>query len=221
MLDESASGQDVTDQYVDLQSRLRNLEATEATIRSFLEKAETVEESLQVNRQLSEITDQIEEIKGKYLKRTIRFREGVLEAGEQVTVLGVARRDTMTDAHESYRSNKERAVMVGLAEAGCVPACFVEGGYNQRIEYLAEYARNALRKLPGVTILTPSGPQAGLLTFTMDELDPAKAMAKLARDGIILRFIRHPYTLRISTGFYNTEEDIDRLVAALQDYSDA
>ena len=70
VLDESASGQDVTDQYVDLQSRLRNLEATEATIRSFLEKATTVEESLQVNRQLSEITDQIEEIKGKmnYLK---------------------------------------------------------------------------------------------------------------------------------------------------------
>jgi hypothetical protein len=70
VLDESASGEDVTDQYVDLQSRLRNLEATEATIRSFLEKAETVEESLRVNQQLSEITEQIEEIKGKmnYLK---------------------------------------------------------------------------------------------------------------------------------------------------------
>ncbi len=31
-----------------------------------------------------------------------------------------------------------KAVMFGLAEAGCVPACFVEGGYNQRLEYLAE-----------------------------------------------------------------------------------
>ncbi len=31
-----------------------------------------------------------------------------------------------------------KAVLYGLAEAGCVPACFVEGGYNQRIEYLAE-----------------------------------------------------------------------------------
>jgi hypothetical protein len=31
-----------------------------------------------------------------------------------------------------------KAVMYGLAEAGCVPACFVEGGYNQRLEYLAE-----------------------------------------------------------------------------------
>ncbi len=31
-----------------------------------------------------------------------------------------------------------KAVMYGLAEAGCVPYCFVEGGYNQRLEYLAE-----------------------------------------------------------------------------------
>ena len=31
-----------------------------------------------------------------------------------------------------------KTVMYGLAEAGCVPACFVEGGYNQRLEYLAE-----------------------------------------------------------------------------------
>jgi hypothetical protein len=33
-----------------------------------------------------------------------------------------------------------KAVMLGLADAGCVPACFVEGGYNQRLDYLAETA---------------------------------------------------------------------------------
>jgi hypothetical protein len=31
-----------------------------------------------------------------------------------------------------------KAVMLGLIEQGCVPCCFVEGGYNQRLEYLAE-----------------------------------------------------------------------------------
>ncbi len=29
-------------------------------------------------------------------------------------------------------------VMHGLAEAGCIPACFVEGGYNQRLDYLTD-----------------------------------------------------------------------------------
>ena len=31
-----------------------------------------------------------------------------------------------------------KKVMIGLAENGCVPVCFVEGGYNQRLEYLTE-----------------------------------------------------------------------------------
>jgi hypothetical protein len=63
--DENASGQDVSDQYVDLESRLRNLEATEARIRSFLEQAVDVQESLRVSQELSEITAQIETIKGQ------------------------------------------------------------------------------------------------------------------------------------------------------------
>jgi uncharacterized coiled-coil protein SlyX len=65
VLDETASGKDVTDQYVDLESRLRNLEATEARVRSFLEQAINVEESLRINAQLAEITAQIEKAKGQ------------------------------------------------------------------------------------------------------------------------------------------------------------
>jgi hypothetical protein len=65
VLDETASGEDVTDQYVDLQSQLINLEATRERIKSFLDQAQTVEEALLINQQLSEIERQIEEIKGR------------------------------------------------------------------------------------------------------------------------------------------------------------
>jgi hypothetical protein len=65
VISEIASGEDVTDQYVDLQSRLTNLQATRDRIREFLEKAETVEEALQVNEQLSLVEGQIEEIQGR------------------------------------------------------------------------------------------------------------------------------------------------------------
>ena len=70
VLNEMASGEDVTDQFVDLQSRLTNLQATRDRIREFLDKAATVEEALQVNEQLSEVEGQIEEIQGRmnYLK---------------------------------------------------------------------------------------------------------------------------------------------------------
>lgn len=66
---ETASGEDVTAQYVDLQSRLTNLQATRDRIREFLAKATTAEEALKVNEQLSGVEGQIEQIQGqmKYL----------------------------------------------------------------------------------------------------------------------------------------------------------
>ncbi len=65
VLNETASGEDVTDQYVDLESRLRNLEATQARIQSFLEDAKTVDEALRINQELASIEAQIEEVKGR------------------------------------------------------------------------------------------------------------------------------------------------------------
>lgn len=65
VLDETASGEDVTDQYVDLQSQVQNLEATRDRIRSFLDQAKTVDEALRINQQLSEVERQIEELKGR------------------------------------------------------------------------------------------------------------------------------------------------------------
>lgn len=65
VLNESASGEDVTDQYVDLQAQLTNLEATRDRIKSFLDQAKTVDEALKINQQLSDIEAQIEQVKGR------------------------------------------------------------------------------------------------------------------------------------------------------------
>lgn len=65
VLDEQASGEDVTQEFVDLESRLRNLEATRDRIRTFLDQAKTVQEALEVNEELSKIDAQIEETKGR------------------------------------------------------------------------------------------------------------------------------------------------------------
>jgi hypothetical protein len=65
VVDETASGSDVTDQYVDLQSQLTNLEATRARIQEFLKDAKTVDEALRINQELANIEGQIEQIKGQ------------------------------------------------------------------------------------------------------------------------------------------------------------
>jgi hypothetical protein len=63
--DETTSGDDVTDQYVDLQSQLTNLEATRERVKSFLDDAKNVDEALRINQELAGLESQIEQIKGR------------------------------------------------------------------------------------------------------------------------------------------------------------
>ncbi len=65
VLNESSSGEDVTDEYVDQESRLENLKATRDRIREFLDQAKTVEEALKVNQQLKEVENEIEQVQGR------------------------------------------------------------------------------------------------------------------------------------------------------------
>ncbi len=69
---ENVSGQDVTSQYVDLESQLKNLEAAEKQLMEIMSKAEKTEDVLNVYNQLVAIRGQIESIKGqmKYLEET-------------------------------------------------------------------------------------------------------------------------------------------------------
>lgn len=85
---ENVSGQDVTDEYVDLESRLRNLEATADRIRDFLDEAEDVDESLRVSNQLSQIEGEIEQVKGRmsYLKERAAFSTITLQLTPQPPV---------------------------------------------------------------------------------------------------------------------------------------
>lgn len=62
---ELSTGEDVTSEYVDLDSRLRNLEATRDRIKSFLDQAKTVDEALKINQQLADIEAEIEQVKGR------------------------------------------------------------------------------------------------------------------------------------------------------------
>ena len=72
---ENASSRDVTDEYVDLTSRLGNLEATETALLRLFDRAATVEEALDVQRTLSQVQGEIEVIKGRinFLEQTSAF----------------------------------------------------------------------------------------------------------------------------------------------------
>jgi len=63
--DENVTSQDVTGQFVDLEARIANLEATAERIRGFLDETKTVAEALNVNRELSTIESELEVLKGQ------------------------------------------------------------------------------------------------------------------------------------------------------------
>ena len=62
---ENINSQDVTQEYTDLASRLRNLEATEAQLTKIMEDALRTEDVLSVYNQLVQVREQIEVIKGQ------------------------------------------------------------------------------------------------------------------------------------------------------------
>jgi hypothetical protein len=62
---ENRSGQDVTDAYTDLESRLRNLESAEKQLDLIMAKAEKTEDVMMVFNQLTQIRGEIEVIKGQ------------------------------------------------------------------------------------------------------------------------------------------------------------
>lgn len=69
---EGTQGQDVTEEYTDLQSRLRNLEATETQLLKIMERSGTIPDVLAVQRELTNVRSQIEQTKGRmqYLERS-------------------------------------------------------------------------------------------------------------------------------------------------------
>jgi len=91
---ENVSGVDVTDQYVDLQSRLTAKQAAEKKLLQFLEQAENTEDTLAVYNQLQQVQSDIEVLKGqiKYIDQSAAFSSLsvtlIAEAGNQPIEIG-------------------------------------------------------------------------------------------------------------------------------------
>lgn len=86
---------------------------------------------------------------------------------------------------------------------------------HQRIAALADLASEMLSDLPGVTVLTPPS-RAGLISFTIEGQSAEAVVARVAARGVWIRWLPKRGWLRVSTGFFNTEEDLNVLCDALR-----
>lgn len=86
----------------------------------------------------------------------------------------------------------------------------------RRIATLGRYCYEALATLDGVTMMTPRDRMAGLVHFRVEGIAPTELTTKLHAAGILIRDTHDPDANRVSTGFYNTEAEIDCLRDAIE-----
>ncbi|AUJ27001.1 DUF4349 domain-containing protein [Virgibacillus dokdonensis] len=65
LLSNNISGQDVTEEYVDLESRLQSKKVVEKRLLAFMEQAEKTEDLLAISEDLAEVQEEIEQITGR------------------------------------------------------------------------------------------------------------------------------------------------------------
>ncbi|AMN47615.1 cysteine sulfinate desulfinase [Steroidobacter denitrificans] len=94
-------------------------------------------------------------------------------------------------------------------------------------QQLLEYASTQLQTLPGLRIIGTAAHKAAVVSFELDGIHPHDIGTILDTEGVAIRtghhcampvmdFFKVPATARASMAFYNTFEEIDRLVAALK-----
>ncbi|MGI9518609.1 MAG: SufS family cysteine desulfurase, partial [Pirellulaceae bacterium] len=91
---------------------------------------------------------------------------------------------------------------------------------------LTEYAMGRLAEVPGLRLIGTAPEKASVLSFVMDGLQPEDVARRLDLEGIAVRAGHHcaqptmqryglTGTVRPSLAFYNTHDEIDRMIQAL------
>ena len=89
----SISGNDVSQQYVDLQARLRNAEGQRNAMLALMQQAKSVNDTIQIQNQLGQITAQIEQLRGQI---------GYLEHSTTFSTLAVSIREAPAGARDEW-----------------------------------------------------------------------------------------------------------------------
>ncbi|MGP4066049.1 DUF4349 domain-containing protein [Oceanobacillus sp. M65] len=99
LLESNVSGQDVTEEYVDLESRLKSKRVVEERLLSFMEKAEKTEDLLTISSDLAKVQEEIEQVTGRmnYLRNKADLATVQIDIEENnVNITGMSEDDLNT-----------------------------------------------------------------------------------------------------------------------------
>jgi len=99
----SSSGQDITEEYIDLEARLRNLKRQEERLLELLDRATSVKDVLEVERELMRVRGEIERLEGRlrYLSNRVEYATVNVELFEPEPIIqSLELRGAVSDAVE-------------------------------------------------------------------------------------------------------------------------
>ncbi|QSW99946.1 aminotransferase class V-fold PLP-dependent enzyme [Haloterrigena alkaliphila] len=147
-------------------------------------------------------------------------REG-LERERDLVPAAIGYRSVVDENADEYRyapgarrfevATASPAPHAGLTEA---IACLEEIGI-EAIEARIETLTNRLKDgIADERLLSPRAFESGLVTIDVD--DPEGTVERLSEEGIVVRSLPEPEAIRASVHAFNTREDVDRLLEALE-----
>jgi len=147
--------------------------------------------------------------------------------GDMISSVSFAKTTFNVLPHRFEAGTPDIAAMVGLGAA----IDYVNGiGWEAISAWereLVAYAAQRLAAVPGVKLIGTPAHRAGAISFTIDGIHPHDAGMILDHEGVAIRAGHHctqpvmdffgvPATNRASFAFYNTREDVDRLIAGIE-----
>jgi len=148
--------------------------------------------------------------------------------GEMIVSVTLEKSSFKKPPHRFEAGTPNIAGAIGLAAA----VDYLEGlGRAAIFEHdsgLTRYAQERFAELPGMRVLGPTGARGAILGFVMDKVHPHDLTTFADQRGLALRGGHHcnqplmrrfglPGTTRASFYFYNTTDEIDRMIDILRD----
>jgi len=128
--------------------------------------------------------------------------------------------------HKFEAGTPNIAGVIGLGAAVDYLESIGMDNIHQREQSLLRYATNALKQIPGLHIFGEAAEKAAVISFQIDGAHSHDLATLLDLEGIAVRsgqHCAHPLmqyfgvaaTCRVSLAFYNTEQEIDAMIAAI------
>jgi cysteine desulfurase/selenocysteine lyase len=148
--------------------------------------------------------------------------------GEMIVSVTLEKSAFKKAPHRFEAGTPNIAGAIGLAAAIDYIESIGRSAIFEHDSHLARYAAERLAELPGMRVLGPSAERGALVGFVMEAAHPHDLTTFADQYGLAMRGGHHcnqplmrrfglPGTTRASFYFYNTKEEIDRMIEILRD----